>query len=221
MRAGLDIIAAIGPLETRAERVEVRVADRDRAGRGRDLISGGAREPQRAMVGEYPNIAARLQGLAEPGAVTSPIDASQLLGDLFILRPWPPEVARVSLKPSRWSSGRSRVELRQRAGSRRRVPRARWGLLARKAEIEFALMRQHRCGTRRAGWCRFPARPGSANAHCCRTLSESLALGTHRRIRVSVLALPHEQRAPSLCRPARARCRHRIAGYIRAKARQA
>src|SRR6476659_3961715 len=59
VRAGLDVIAAIGPLETRAERVEVRVAIATGLVVVGDLISGGAAE-QRAMVGDTPNIAARL-----------------------------------------------------------------------------------------------------------------------------------------------------------------
>ncbi|HWL75525.1 MAG TPA: adenylate/guanylate cyclase domain-containing protein, partial [Burkholderiaceae bacterium] len=85
VRAGLDIIAAIGPLETRAERVEVRVAIATGLVVVGDLISGGAAE-QRAMVGDTPNIAARLQGLAEPGAVVVADSTRDLLGDLFIFR---------------------------------------------------------------------------------------------------------------------------------------
>src|SRR3954471_13794737 len=85
VRAGLDIIAAIGPLETRAERVEVRVAIATGLVVVGDLISGGAAE-QRAMVGDAPNIAARLQGLAEPGAVVVAASTRELLGDLFIFR---------------------------------------------------------------------------------------------------------------------------------------
>src|SRR3954466_15240076 len=64
VRAGLDIIAAIGPLETHAkQRVEVRIAIASGIVVVGDLISGGASE-QQAMVGDTPNIAARLQGLA-------------------------------------------------------------------------------------------------------------------------------------------------------------
>src|ERR1700758_2572758 len=82
VRAGLGIIAAIGPLETRAERVEVRVAIATGLVLVGDLISGGASE-QQAMVGDTPNIAARLQSLAEPGAVVVAASPPALLGDLF------------------------------------------------------------------------------------------------------------------------------------------
>jgi class 3 adenylate cyclase len=85
VRAGLDIIAAIEPLETRAERVEVRAAIATGLVVVGDLISGGASE-QQAMVGDAPNVAARLQSLAEPGAVVVAASTRQLLGDLFTFR---------------------------------------------------------------------------------------------------------------------------------------
>ena len=71
VRAGLDIITAIAPLETRAEeRVEVRIAIASGLVVVGDLVSGSASEEQ-AMVGDTPNVAARLQSLAEPGAVVA------------------------------------------------------------------------------------------------------------------------------------------------------
>src|SRR5438874_9239415 len=85
VRAGLDIIAAVGPLETRAERIKVRIAIATGLVVVGDLISGGASE-QQAMVGDAPNIAARLQGLAEPGAVVVADSTRELLGDLFTFR---------------------------------------------------------------------------------------------------------------------------------------
>src|SRR5215468_5982815 len=49
------------------------------------LISGGASEEQ-AMVGDTPNVAARLQSLAEPGVVVVADSTRRLLGDLFTFR---------------------------------------------------------------------------------------------------------------------------------------
>lgn len=85
VRAGLDMIAAIKPLETRAERVEVRIAIATGLVVVGDLISGSALE-QQAMIGDTPNIAARLQGIAEPGAVIVAASTRELLGDLFTFR---------------------------------------------------------------------------------------------------------------------------------------
>ncbi|WP_283809210.1 adenylate/guanylate cyclase domain-containing protein, partial [Bradyrhizobium pachyrhizi] len=86
VRAGLDVIAAIGKLETRAdEGVAVRIAIASGLVVVGDLVSGGASEEQ-ALVGDAPNIAARLQSLAEPGVVVVAASTRRLLGNLFTLR---------------------------------------------------------------------------------------------------------------------------------------
>src|SRR5262249_7305831 len=86
VRAGLDIIAAVARLETRAaEPLAVRI------GRGRGVVVIGdlSREGalrKHAVVGETPNLAARLQALAEPGTIVVAASTRRLLGDLFYLR---------------------------------------------------------------------------------------------------------------------------------------
>ena len=50
-----------------------------------DLIGAGAAQEQ-AVVGETPNLAARLQALAEPGAVVIADGTRRLLGNLFELK---------------------------------------------------------------------------------------------------------------------------------------
>jgi len=50
-----------------------------------DLIGAGAAQEQ-AVVGETPNLAARLQALAEPGAVVIASSARSLTGGLFEYR---------------------------------------------------------------------------------------------------------------------------------------
>ena len=49
-----------------------------------DLIGSGASQEQ-AIVGETPNLAARLQGLAEPNEVVIAEDTRKLIGHLFEL----------------------------------------------------------------------------------------------------------------------------------------
>lgn len=51
-----------------------------------DLIGNGATQ-EAAVVGETPNLAARLQGLAEPNQLVLPKETQSLLGDPFALEP--------------------------------------------------------------------------------------------------------------------------------------
>jgi class 3 adenylate cyclase len=59
--------------------------ERDGSGCARDLIGAGAAQ-ERTVVGETPNLAARLQSLAEPGAVVIAASTRRLTGGLFEYR---------------------------------------------------------------------------------------------------------------------------------------
>ena len=83
VRAGLDLVAAVGALKTRAP-LETRVGIATGLVVVGDLIGSGASQEQ-AIVGETPNLAARLQGIAEPNSVVIAESTRKLLGDLFEL----------------------------------------------------------------------------------------------------------------------------------------
>ena len=86
VRAGLDIIAAVGRLETRAaEPLAVRIGIATGVVVIGDLSREGALR-EHAVVGETPNLAARVQALAEPGTIVVAASTRRLLGDLFHLR---------------------------------------------------------------------------------------------------------------------------------------
>jgi class 3 adenylate cyclase len=86
VRAGLDIIAAVGRLETRAgEPLAVRIGIATGVVVIGDLSREGALG-EHAVVGDTPNLAARLQALAEPGTIVVAASTRRLLGDLFHLR---------------------------------------------------------------------------------------------------------------------------------------
>ena len=86
VRAGLDIIAAVSRLETRAaEPLAVRIGIATGLVVIGDLSREGALR-EHAVVGDTPNLAARLQALAEPGTIVVAASARRLLGDLFHLR---------------------------------------------------------------------------------------------------------------------------------------
>ena len=86
VRAGLDIIASVAQLQTRAaEPLAVRI------GIATGLVvvgdpSGMGALREHALVGDAPNLAARLQALAEPGTIVVAASTRRLLGDLFRLR---------------------------------------------------------------------------------------------------------------------------------------
>ena len=86
VRAGLDIIAAVARLETRAaEPLAVRIGIATGVVVIGDLSREGALR-EHAVVGETPNLAARLQALAEPGTIVLAASTRRLLGELFHLR---------------------------------------------------------------------------------------------------------------------------------------
>jgi class 3 adenylate cyclase/tetratricopeptide (TPR) repeat protein len=180
VRAGLDLIVAIRPLEARAERVEVRIAIATGLVVVGDLISGGALE-QQALVGDTPNIAARLQSLAEPGAVIVAASTRELLGDLFTFRSLGlRQVKGISEPIAVWAveggaASESRFEAVRTARS--------MGFVGRKAEIEFALSRQQLAWQGQGQVVLISGEAGIGKSRLVAMLCENPALGAHTRVR--------------------------------------
>jgi class 3 adenylate cyclase len=84
VRAGLELVTAVGELETRAS-LQTRVGIATGLVVVGDLIGSGAAQEQ-TVVGETPNIAARLQSIAEPNTVVIAESTRKLLGNLFDLQ---------------------------------------------------------------------------------------------------------------------------------------
>lgn len=85
VRAGLDLAAAVPSLATPAGApLAVRVGIATGTVVVGDLVGSGDAQ-ERGVVGETPNLAARLQAIAEPGAVVIAEGTRRLLGDLFDL----------------------------------------------------------------------------------------------------------------------------------------
>jgi class 3 adenylate cyclase len=94
VRAGLDIAAVIAKLDTRAqESLKVRIGVATGIVVVGDLVGQGSAQEQ-AVVGDTPNLAARLQGLAEPGAVVIAESTKRLLGGTFDLTPLGPQTLK-------------------------------------------------------------------------------------------------------------------------------
>src|SRR5215813_16752 len=140
VRAGLDIIAAVARLETRAaEPLAVRIGIASGVVVVGDLSREGAMR-EHAVVGDTPNLAARLQALAEPGTIVVAASTRRLLGDLFRLRDLGSHEFKGLPEPvAAWAvegvaASESRFEAVRAAGLT--------DLIGRQHEIDFLLERQ-------------------------------------------------------------------------------
>jgi class 3 adenylate cyclase len=84
VRAGLELIGAVSVLKSNAP-LQTRVGVATGLVVVGDLIGTGSAQEQ-AVVGETPNLAARLQGIAEPNTVVLAEGARRLVGNLFELK---------------------------------------------------------------------------------------------------------------------------------------
>jgi class 3 adenylate cyclase/predicted ATPase len=85
VRAGLGVIDAVGRLDVKSVELQARVGIATGLVVVGDLIGEGSAQEQ-SVVGETPNLAARLQALAEPNVVVIAAGTRRLVGDLFEYR---------------------------------------------------------------------------------------------------------------------------------------
>jgi class 3 adenylate cyclase/predicted ATPase len=85
VRAGLGVIDAVGRLDVKSVELQARVGIATGLVVVGDLIGEGSAQEQ-SVVGETPNLAARLQAVAEPDAVVIAAGTRRLVGDLFEVR---------------------------------------------------------------------------------------------------------------------------------------
>jgi len=85
VRAGLGVIDAVGRLDVKSVKLRARVGIATGLVVVGDLIGTGSAQEQ-SVVGETPNLAARLQALAEPETVVISAGTRRLVGDLFEYR---------------------------------------------------------------------------------------------------------------------------------------
>jgi class 3 adenylate cyclase len=85
VRAGLDVIDSVSQLDVKSVKLQARVGIATGLAVVGDLIGEGSAQ-QQSVVGETPNLAARLQTLAEPDTVVIAAGTRRLVGDLFEYR---------------------------------------------------------------------------------------------------------------------------------------
>jgi class 3 adenylate cyclase len=181
VRAGLDIIAAVARLETpAAEPLAVRIGIASGVVVIGDLASEGALR-KHAVVGETPNLAARLQGLAEPGTIVVAASTRRLLGDLFRLRDLGRhEVKGISEPVAAWavegvSASESRFEAVRAAGLT--------DFIGREDEIDFLLERQRLAWKGEGQIVLISGEPGIGKSRLAAALAERIVGEPHTRLR--------------------------------------
>ena len=179
VRAGLDLVAAVGALKTHAP-LQTRIGIATGLVVVGDLIGSGASQEQ-AIVGETPNLAARLQGVAEPNGVIIAQSTRKLVGNLFDLE----DLGTQSLKgisgPVRaWAALRpSSVESRFDALHVSGVTE----LVGREEELEILLRRWSKAKSGQGQVVLLSGEPGIGKSRLTAALLERFAAERHARSR--------------------------------------
>jgi class 3 adenylate cyclase/tetratricopeptide (TPR) repeat protein len=181
VRAGLDIIAAVAQLETRAgESLAVRIGIATGLVVIGDVSRGGALR-EHAVVGDTPNLAARLQALAEPGTIVVAASTRRLLGDVFRLRDLGRHRVKGIAEPvAAWavegvSDSESRFEAVRVAGLT--------DLIGREDELDFLLERQRLAWKGEGQIVLISGEPGIGKSRLVAALAERIAGEPHTRLR--------------------------------------
>jgi class 3 adenylate cyclase/predicted ATPase len=179
VRAGLELVAAVGELNARAA-LQTRVGIATGLVVVGDLIGSGEAQ-ERGIVGETPNLAARLQDGAEPKSVVIAESTRKLLGNLFELeelgardlkgivgsvRAW------TALRPSRMES---RFEALHVGGLTK--------LVGREEELELLLRRWSRAKAGEGQVVLLSGEGGIGKSRLTAALLERLAGEPHTRLR--------------------------------------
>jgi class 3 adenylate cyclase len=186
VRASLAIVAAMARVDL-PQRLQVRLGIATGLAVVGDLIGAGAAQEQ-AIVGETPNLAARLQALASPDGIIIADTTRRHVGGLFELRDLGPQLLKgFSGTPHAFEVlTESDVDSRFEALRSRSTP-----LIGRDEEIELLLRRwdQAKAGEGRA--VLISAEPGIGKSRLTEAVEERIALQPHRRLRY--FCSPHHQ----------------------------
>ena len=160
VRAGLGVIDAVGRLDVKSVKLQARVGIATGLVVVGDLIGEGSAQEQ-SVVGETPNLAARLQALAEPDAVVIAAGTRRLVGDLFEYRDLGAvEVKGIAAPVPAWQVLRPSV-VASRFEALRGSALTRWSAATRKSTCCCGAGRAPRPATARSCWS--PANPASAS----------------------------------------------------------
>jgi class 3 adenylate cyclase/predicted ATPase len=188
VRAGLALVEAVPKLATTiGTPLQIRVGIATGLVVVGDLIGTGAAQEQ-AVVGETPNLAARLQALAEPGSVVISASTRRLIGGLFEYR----DLGTVRLKgfaenvPAWQVTGLGAAESRFEALRTASTP-----LVGRDEEIDLLMRRWEQAKAGDGQVVLISGEPGIGKSRIVQALMERISGEPHTRLRY--FCSPHHQ----------------------------
>ena len=179
VRAGLELVAAVAALKTHPP-LQTRVGIATGLVVVGDLIGSGASQEQ-AIVGETPNLAARLQGVAEPNSVVIVESTRKLVGNLFELEDLgAQDLKGISVPVRAWAALRpalveSRFDALHATGLTE--------LVGREEELELLLRRWLKVKTGEGQVVLLSGEPGIGKSRLTAALLERIASEPHTRLR--------------------------------------
>jgi class 3 adenylate cyclase len=186
VRAGLAVIDAIGRLAT-PEPLNVRLGVASGLVVVGDLIGAGAAQ-ERGVVGETPNLAARLQALAAPGTLVIAENTRRQIGGLFEVEGLGPRALAGFAEPQRaWRViGESGMLSRFEALRSGETP-----LVGRDEEVETLVRRWQQAKAGEGRVVLISGEPGIGKSRLTAELSQRIRTEPHMRLRY--FCLPHHQ----------------------------
>jgi class 3 adenylate cyclase/predicted ATPase len=187
VRAGLGSIEAVGRLDVKSAKLQARVGIATGLVVVGDLIGEGSAQEQ-SVVGETPNLAARLQALATPASVVIAASTRQQIGELFDLE---------DIGPQRLAGFAERQRIWRVLGESGEVSRfeaLRSGtspLVGRGEEVELLLRRWGQAKTGEGRVVLVSGEPGIGKSRLTAALSQHVGAEPHTRLRY--FCSPHHQ----------------------------
>ena len=186
VRAGLAVIEAVGRLPARQD-LRVRLGIATGLAVVGDLLGEGAAQ-ERGVVGETPNLAARLQALAAPNTLIIGEATRRQVGGLFELADLGPQALAGFAEPqSAWRViGESGMLSRFEALRSGETP-----LVGREEEVELLLRRWEQAKSGEGRVVLISGEPGIGKSRLTAALSEQIGTEPHTRLRY--FCSPHHQ----------------------------